>query len=267
MEFYRYLTIIRRRWLLVIITVAAAVFAGWAITPRDSQYTATSTIYVGNRIIDFQGAGLSVDRALALDRLLGTFSLMIDAKPVATEAINRTGVDRNPEEVVDATTVAPPFGTQLLNIRVTDRDPRVARDLANGLADAFRDQVEEYEGGDIDSETGTSGEGDLPSGLPAYVYERATLPTAPQPSDLLHNILLGGLFGLVASILLAFTLEYLDLTVRSASDAERRLDLPVLGVVPSVRREMLGFVRISRQVMSPGATPVAAKPTTEDPAR
>jgi hypothetical protein len=47
-------------------------------------------------------------------------------------------------------------------------------------------------------------------------------------------MILGAVFGLLLSCALAFVLEYLDLTIRTAEDAERRLGLPVLAVVPVI---------------------------------
>jgi capsular polysaccharide biosynthesis protein len=45
-------------------------------------------------------------------------------------------------------------------------------------------------------------------------------------------LILGGLFGFLAAAGLAFLLEYLDVTIKSAADAERRLELPVLALIP-----------------------------------
>ncbi len=50
------------------------------------------------------------------------------------------------------------------------------------------------------------------------------------------NILLGGLLGLILGLGAAFFLEYLDRTVRTSSDVETLLGIPVLGVIPRLRR-------------------------------
>jgi capsular polysaccharide biosynthesis protein len=46
---------------------------------------------------------------------------------------------------------------------------------------------------------------------------------------------LGLLFGLMAAVGLVLLLDYMDLTVKSPEDLERRLDLPVLGTIPHQR--------------------------------
>lgn len=50
------------------------------------------------------------------------------------------------------------------------------------------------------------------------------------------EIILGGLLGLILGVGAAFFLEYLDRTVRTSSDVEGLLGVPVLGIIPRLRR-------------------------------
>ena len=50
------------------------------------------------------------------------------------------------------------------------------------------------------------------------------------------NVFLGALLGLILGVGAAFFLEYLDRTVRTSSDVESLLGIPVLGVIPRLRR-------------------------------
>ena len=50
------------------------------------------------------------------------------------------------------------------------------------------------------------------------------------------NVLLGALLGLILGVGVAFFLEYLDRTVRTSSDVETLLGIPVLGIIPRLRR-------------------------------
>ena len=54
---------------------------------------------------------------------------------------------------------------------------------------------------------------------------------------MLRNVIVASIFGLLVAAILAFLLEYLDITVKTAADAERRLELPVLGIIPYVRQD------------------------------
>jgi len=64
-----------------------------------------------------------------------------------------------------------------------------------------------------------------------WVVEKAEVPTSPATPNKAHNVLLGLIVGLLGGIGIAFFVEYLDNTIKSAEDAEAKLGVPVLGVV------------------------------------
>lgn len=222
MELLHYLATLRQRRGLILLTVVVAVVAGWLGTSRQERYTTSSTIVVGIEApvtSDQQDA-----RSVAFDRLVLTYAAIIDSRPLAEEALERTGLPLTPGGVVARTSVVPQPGTQVLRVIVTDDDPMVAQGLANGLAEVFVDQADE-----LGSNDGVAG-GE--SGLSTFVLERATRPEHPLPTGLARNVVVAGVFGLIVAVGLALLLEYLDVTVKGAEDAQARLGLPVLGVIP-----------------------------------
>ena len=226
MELRRSFAILRRRALLIVLAVAAGLGAAYLDTPRTPIYSAETTIYVGSKQLGTTDqVRVSQDALLGLERVIKTFASMIDSEPIAEAALERVNVDRSTARVVAATSVLPVTDTQLLRIRVGETEPSVARDLANGLADAFVERIASFEPSSQPSP------GELPQ-LPAYVFERAKLPTVPEPTGLTRRLILGALFGFVVASSAAFLLEYLDITVKAPADLERRLELPVLGVIP-----------------------------------
>src|ERR671920_32198 len=108
MEIRKYLRIVRRHVLLVAAIVVAAVAAGFLVSPRDSTYTSTSTLYVGSRSVDIEPASgeVSGDYVAGLDRLLATFATMATTRPVAAEAAELAGVPRSADDVTGRTTAA-----------------------------------------------------------------------------------------------------------------------------------------------------------------
>ncbi len=66
------------------------------------------------------------------------------------------------------------------------------------------------------------------------VVDRALVPAAPFKPSLSKNVLLGLLGGLLLGTLIAFVLEFLDLTIKTPDDVEQRLKLPVLGIIPKL---------------------------------
>ena len=64
------------------------------------------------------------------------------------------------------------------------------------------------------------------------VVDRADLPISPSSPKKLRNLLLAFFLGLFGGVGLAFVMEYLDNTVKSAEEVGRYTGLPTLGVVP-----------------------------------
>jgi capsular exopolysaccharide synthesis family protein len=68
--------------------------------------------------------------------------------------------------------------------------------------------------------------------IDVWIVEKARTPEFPMNQRTKRTILLGFLVSLMAGTGLAFFLEYLDNTIKTAEDAESRTDVPVLGMVP-----------------------------------
>jgi capsular polysaccharide biosynthesis protein len=227
MELRRYLSIIRRRLLLIVAIVIAALAAGWLITPQTDSYTASATLYVGSTSLDVRpySGEVTGDRVVGFDRIIKTFTALLPSQTVTRAGIEQAGVDRSAGSVTAATTATQIENTNLIQLSVTDSDPRVARALANGVSDAFVEQVNDIEPSDQRDQV-------------ISVYEPAKTPAAPDPSNLLRNLALAGLLGLVIAGSVVALLEHLDISFRSVDDVERRLELPVLGVIPALGNHM-----------------------------
>jgi capsular polysaccharide biosynthesis protein len=220
--------VLRRRRLLVLVTVIVAMLAGWLITPRQSSYTAQAQLYVGSRSVNLTaGSGeVSGDRSAGLSFLANTYAHMIPTLTVSERALASTEVARTAEDVMSGITAVAEPATQLITVRVVDSDPVVAAALANGVVDSFVEQINDQE---QQQNVGTEATDDP---APVSVFEYAILPTTPEPNGLFRNLILSMIFGLLVAIGCVVLLEYLDLTLKSADDVQHRLQLPVLGAIP-----------------------------------
>ena len=218
-----HLRTLRRRAAFIGLSVAAVLIVAGASTPRASVYRADALVYIGARQAVDAAGQVRTDPMIAAAQLTRTFAVMIDSVPIARSAVAKTGLPRSPGAVVGATSAAVEPNTQLLRVTVTDPSRAVARDLANAMAQAFVETLRGYEPAPSQS----SG-----PALVASVVVPAVLPGHPLPSDLADNLVSAGIFGLLASVGAALLFEWIDVTLRDASEAGARLELPVLGNVP-----------------------------------
>ncbi|MGN0874017.1 MAG: polysaccharide biosynthesis tyrosine autokinase [Akkermansia sp.] len=71
--------------------------------------------------------------------------------------------------------------------------------------------------------------------VPRPCYKQHSQPyeaSAPSSPNKNLNTIVGAVIGLIAAIITAFTFNYFDTSIKSLEDAEVRLGLPVLGVIP-----------------------------------
>jgi capsular polysaccharide biosynthesis protein len=221
MELRRYLRLVRQRLLLVVVAIIAGAGVGYAITSRTPVYTATATLFVGSTNLGPNQEFLYQEADL--NQIVNTYAVMIPDPVIAQKAIDQTHINRFAGSVAAETTASVITNTQLISVSVADTSAADAIQLANAVSSAFVSQIKDYQ---VDP-TAT---GSVPS-EPAHVYQDATYASASS-SGLTKRIILGSAFGLVLSVFLVLLLDYLDITIKSADELERRLDLPVLGIVP-----------------------------------
>ncbi|WP_456405120.1 GumC family protein [Thiolapillus sp.] len=67
------------------------------------------------------------------------------------------------------------------------------------------------------------------------IIDKGEVPSAAYKPNLNRNLQIALIIGLLGGIGLAFLFEHLDDTIKSSSEIEKLIDLPVLGVVPELR--------------------------------
>lgn len=69
------------------------------------------------------------------------------------------------------------------------------------------------------------------------IVDRALVPTSSSRPNMLLNLLVALIFGLLLALLIVIALEQIDQKVKDPADVSARLGLPLLGVIPRVKDE------------------------------
>ncbi|MBI1356921.1 MAG: polysaccharide biosynthesis tyrosine autokinase [Acidobacteria bacterium] len=94
------------------------------------------------------------------------------------------------------------------------------------------------------------------------IVDAARVPLEPSEPNIPRNVLLGWLVGLCGAIGLVFVRDRADSTLRTPGDAETRLSLPELGVIPAFESDAP-----SRRLLGRGPAGVRMRQADEDPER
>lgn len=216
------LSILRQRLIWIILTplLALLVVGVYYYAYTGDIYTAESKIYV---ILDYQDASSQTRYDMTTStQFAGDFKELIKVPEVlnATAAQMRESVF--PEGYkVDVQSVT---GTRVLNVLVSGPDALMCTTIANTLTRVFVDYVTA-----------------LTSTKSVNIAAEATLPTAPSGPARARNTLLATFVGLIAAIGIVLAIEMLNSTIRSDSDVQELLGLPVLAKIEGYRKEMQVF--------------------------
>ncbi len=208
--FYYY----RTKWLpIIVMFLAGIVLAGgitrYVITPK---YQAQSKLYVvsasNDSVVDL--ADLNIGTALSKD-----YEQLLYIRPIVNEIIEEKKLPYTYEEMLDMITVASIDETRILTITVESKDPQEAQDIANAMADKAVAYLPKLM------------ESDAPN-----IAERAIYPELPSSPNLIKNMLIGGVVGLVLAIGFFSVIFLMDDTMQSAEEVEKAFGVMPLTVIP-----------------------------------
>ncbi len=211
------LYIIRKRigMILLIPVVTVLIAASLVMLVMPKIYEASTTLIVGRTPTQSQ---IAYNDVLLNRQLVKTYRQIAHSNKVMEPVIKKLRLDLTPERLRSMVDVTQIGDTELIRISVEHIDPYKAMQVANSMADSFMSSVIEIM--QIDNVT---------------VVDEARYPQQPIKPHTLLITAIAGFLGLMSGLLLVFLLEYLDRSIKTPTDAERYLGLPVLVTIPRFR--------------------------------
>ncbi|WP_054705424.1 Wzz/FepE/Etk N-terminal domain-containing protein [Bacillus sp. JCM 19041] len=210
---------LKQRWkILILIPLLAMLVSALAttflITPmyeRESQLLVNQT--VGNGELRQADVRTNIE-------LIDTYSDIITSPIILNQVIEEEGLDKNVSELENMISIGSQNNSQVVLVTVQSPSPEEATLLVNSIANVFQQQIPEiYSVEDNVTILSEAEVGESPS------------PVSP---NLILNIAIAFVVGLMAAVGLAFLLEYLDTTIKNEKDIEKVVDLPVLGAISNM---------------------------------
>ncbi|RKT36119.1 capsular exopolysaccharide synthesis family protein [Microbacterium sp. AG1240] len=221
MELSDYIRILRKNWLVIVVTtlVGVAVAAGFSLT-RTPQFEATSGVFVstegGSTITELQqGSNFTQAR-------IATYVELVEEPFVLNPVITDLGLNMNADALAGRVTASAQLDSTIVQITVTDADPAKAALIANALGASLANAVETLETRD----------GQEVSPVKLTRVRDAQAPRVPVSPNVPLNLALGGLVGLALGVGIAVLRAVLDNKVRNTRDIENLTDRPLIGAIP-----------------------------------
>jgi capsular polysaccharide biosynthesis protein len=203
--------------LIVIISISCAIIAfivlHFFVQPK---YKADATLVV-NAGQSTSATYIGNDQLNASAQLVKTCAVILSRDSVLEKVIQNLGLSYSTSALRSEISITGVSNTVVLDISVTDHDAELAAGIANELADLAPDiLIQTVKAGSVES------------------VSPAKPSDSPSSSGIKLKILIAFFGGLVVAVVLAFILESLNNTFTTEDDIRKYLDLPLLGVIPSV---------------------------------
>lgn len=221
MELLEYVEIIKKRMGLILsLTLGAALISGIiSIYILSPVYESKALMIVG-RTPNSDTDKVQYNDIMMYQNLVKTYAEVAKSEKVAKDTIEKAGFNMKTSELKNKLTVTPKPGTQILEITVQSDSAEKAYKLTDTLSKVFVEQVSGY-----------MNTNDI------KIMDEAQLSAKPVKPRKTLNIVIAAILGFMASLGIAFLMEYLDNTIKTESDVERYLGLTVLATVPYLKEE------------------------------
>ncbi|MCU5077698.1 Wzz/FepE/Etk N-terminal domain-containing protein [Bacillus cereus] len=216
--------ILKKRLTMILViafgaAIVSAIISFFFMTPI---YQSSTQILVNQK--KQEGTAIQLGEIQSNIQLTTTYKVIIKSPVILDQVNEKLNLNMSVQALIAKINVANEKDSQVISVTVEDKDPKLARDIANTIAEVFKAEVAKIMS--VDNVTVLS---------KAEVAENQS-PIKPSP---MLNVVIIFVIALMVSGVLAFLLEYLDNTVKKEEDVESLLGLPVLGIVARMDEETM----------------------------
>ena len=205
----------------ILIIILITIFFGligslYSLFIQTPMYSSKTTLLLAN-ISEMDGDGTGIDNnTVSLNqKLVSTYREIIKSKRVLKQVIDNLDLDYEFGALEKMISVNSINDTEIISVVAKNEDPVVAMKIANEVAEIFCDEIVEiYQIKNVN------------------IIDKAEVNDIPYNVNLVKQIIMYLLIGVVLSCAVVFIMYYFDTTIKTKEEIEERVGLPVLGIIP-----------------------------------
>ncbi|WP_281974566.1 YveK family protein [Halobacillus litoralis] len=207
-------------WLILGLAAGAAIISAaitlFVLTPT---YEASTQFIVNQSQEQSENSPYDINDIRTNVELINTYNVILQSPRILDAVVEELELNMTSGALSNKLQVANAEQSQVVNVTVTDPDPQKAAEIANTTVNVFKEEIPQLMSVDNVNVLSSANVGSNPS------------PVSP---NTVLNIAIALVVGLMVGVGIAFLLEYLDNTIKSETDIEESLGMPVLGVVSTI---------------------------------
>lgn len=221
MELREYLIILRKYWILVVVTTVVGLAAGLGLSLLATpEYQSKTQLYVSVRS-DGGSTGDLVQGANYSRQIVNSYVTVVSSSAVLDPVVEELNLDMTGAELANHVTAASPSDSALINITASSDSPEEAAAIANEIGESFKNVVQ----------TQLEPEENGASPVSLTTTQDALVPKSPVSPNILLNLALGLLIGLAVGYGIAILRTVLDRRIHTTEDIEQITDKPLMGEI------------------------------------
>lgn len=205
-------------WIIIAVAVAVAIGNVYTMFTRVPMYKSTTSLVLVSE--NGESSGYNTSEQQLNKNLVGTYSEIIKSKRILKEVISNLDLDVTVTTLQDRVSVSSVTNAEIIQITVSDSNPKLATKIANQIATVFVKEIPKfYKMNNI------------------AVLDKAETNMKPYNVNYIKDNAIYTLIGLVLSCGIVFIFFYFDTTIKTSEEIEKKLGLTVVGIVPKVGKE------------------------------
>lgn len=193
--------------------ILGAVYSFFLITPKYTSYTTMVLTQTGGTEKD--ESSITQTDLTVNSKLVSTYSELIKSKSVLNEVVNNLGYpDITREKIKKNIKVSSVSDTELIQIDVTNENPKYAAEIANEIAKVFSEKIV-----------------DIYNISNVYIVDKAEVTTEPSNINHIKCVIIFAMVGMVIAVIYVLLSNLLDNTIKTEEDVEETTDLLVLASI------------------------------------
>lgn len=211
--------IFKNRWKLILIFILTVTLISSLVTffLIEPQYEASTKLFIGKNETINKKKSYDNNEVIMYQKLLKTYSTIINTKDLAKLTIEGANVNLKPEELLNNLTVVPITDTQIIEIKLKNKSPNNAKKLVTSITNEFINLSKQL----------------VPNGN-VQILESVQASKNPISPNKKMNILIAMLIGLISGVLVVILLETIKNTFKSKEEIEKEFKIAVIGVIPNM---------------------------------